>query len=330
MKKLQLNSKYIPLLITLFLFAALFTAGSIKYPSFCSLQVFFNLFIDNAYLIILAIGMTFVLIIGGIDLSVGSVLCLVCMATAYLVEKKGLNPFLVMFLMILLGAFYGLVQGCLIHFFKMQPFIVTLAGLFLGRGAAAWISIETINIKNKTYNDIAHYRIMIFGDNFISIGAVIALIVLVVALYILHYTKFGRTAYAIGGSEQSALLMGLPVARTKVLIYTLNGVCSSIAGIVFSFYMLSGYSLHGQGMELDAIASAVIGGTLLTGGVGYVIGSMFGALTQGVIQNLIMFDGTLNSWWTKIAVAALLCLFIVIQRLLVARRDAQKMRGRGV
>lgn len=329
MKKLQLNSKYIPLLITLLLFLVLFIAGSVMYPSFCSLQVFFNLFIDNAYLIILAIGMTFVLIIGGIDLSVGSVLCLVCMSTAYLVEEKGANPFLVMFLMIILGAVYGLVQGCLIQFFKMQPFIVTLAGLFLGRGAAAWISIETINITNKTYNDIAHYRVRLIGDNFISIGVVIALIIFALALYILHYTKFGRAVYAIGGNEQSALLMGLPVARTKVLVYTLSGVCSSLAGIVFSFYMLSGYSLHGQGMELDAIASAVIGGTLLTGGVGYVVGSLFGALTQGIIQNLIMFDGTLNSWWTKIAVAALLCLFIVIQRLLVARRDVLKARGRG-
>jgi simple sugar transport system permease protein len=328
MKKLQLNSKYIPLMITLSLFAAMFIVGSIKYPSFFSLQVFFNLFIDNAYLIILAIGMTFVLVIGGIDLSVGSVLCLVCMASAYLLENKEMNPYVVMLLMILLGALYGLIQGSLIQFFKMQPFIVTLAGLFLGRGAAAWISIETINITNKTYNDIAHLRVKIAGDNFISIGAVIAIIVLVLGIYIAHYTKFGRTVYAIGGNEQSALLMGLPVARSKVLVYMLSGICSSLAGIVFSFYMLSGYSLHGQGMELDAIASAVIGGTLLTGGVGYVVGSLFGALTQGVIQNIIMFDGTLNSWWTKIVVAALLCVFIVIQRLLVARRDSQKARGR--
>lgn len=329
MKKLQLNSKYIPLLITLALFALMFIVGSIKYPSFFSLQVFFNLFIDNAYLIILAIGMTFVLVIGGIDLSVGSVLCLVCMASAYLLENKGMNPYLVMLLMILLGALYGLIQGSLIQYFKMQPFIVTLAGLFFGRGAAAWISIETINITNKTYNDISHFRVKIIGDNFISIGAVIAIIVLVLGIYIAHYTKFGRTIYAIGGNEQSAILMGLPVARTKVMVYMLSGICSSLAGIVFSFYMLSGYSLHGQGMELDAIASAVIGGTLLTGGVGYVVGSLFGALTQGVIQNIIMFDGTLNSWWTKIVVAALLCVFIVIQRLLVARRDSQKARGRG-
>lgn len=328
MKKLQLNSKFIPLIITILLFVALFTIGSIKYPSFFSLQVFFNLFIDNAYLIILAIGMTFVLLIGGIDLSVGSVLCLVAMASADLVENKGVNPYAVMLLMIMLGAVYGLVQGCLIQYFKMQPFIVTLAGLFFGKGAAAWISIETINITNKTYNNIAHYRVALIGDNFISVGSVIALVVLAIAIYIAHYTKFGRTVYAIGGNEQSAILMGLPVSKTKILVYTLNGVCSALAGIVFSFYMLSGYSLHGQGMELDAIASAVIGGTLLTGGVGYVFGSLFGALTQGVIQNLIMFDGSLNSWWTKITIAALLCMFILIQRLLVARRDALKAGNR--
>lgn len=328
MKKLQLNSKHIPLIITILLFVFLFAVGSVRYPSFFSLQVFFNLFIDNAYLIILAIGMTFVLLIGGIDLSVGSVLCLVAMASAELVENRGFNPYLVMLLMIALGAFYGFVQGSLIQHFKMQPFIVTLAGLFFGRGAAAWISIETINITNKTYNEIAHYRVSLMGDSFISIGAVIALAVLVIAIYIAHYTKFGRAVYAIGGNEQSAVLMGLPVARTKVMVYTLSGICSALAGIVFSFYMLSGYSLHGQGMELDAIASAVIGGTLLTGGVGYVFGSLFGALTQGVIQNLIMFDGTLNSWWTKITIAALLCMFIIIQRLLVARRDAQKVSFR--
>lgn len=323
MKKLQLNSKYIPLMITIVLFVMMFLLGSIKYPAFFSLQVFFNLFIDNAYLIILTIGMTFVLVIGGIDLSVGSVLCLVCMASAYLLQK-GANPFLVMFLMLLLGAVYGLIQGCLIQFFKLQPFIVTLAGLFFGKGAAALISIETINITNKVYNDIANYQVKIIGNNHISVGAVIALVTLLIAIYIAHYTKFGRAVYAIGGNEQSAILMGLPVARTKVLVYMLSGITSALAGITFSLCLLSGYALHGNGMELDTIASTVIGGTLLTGGVGYVVGSMFGALTQGVIQNLIMFDGSLSSWWTRIVLAILLCVFIVIQRLLVSRRENRK------
>jgi len=323
MKRLQFNSKYVPILMTIFLFVLLYIIGIAKYEAFSDKQVFFNLLIDNAYLIILAIGMTFVLILGGIDLSVGSVLCLVCMASAFLIEIKGVNPFLTMILMVILGALFGFIQGYLIYHFNMQPFIVTLAGLFFGRGAAALISIETINITNKTYNDIAGFRLYI-GEQFMSAGSIIALVVLVVAIYVAKYTKFGRAVYAIGGSEQSANLMGINVGKTKIMVYTLSGVCSAIAGIVFSFYMLSGYSLHGQGMELDAIAASVIGGTLLTGGVGYVIGALFGALTQGLIQNLIMFDGSLNSWWTKIAIASLLCLFIIIQRVIVKRRELNK------
>lgn len=320
MKKL-FNSKFLSLYITIFLFFVLFSIGSVLYTGFFSHQTFLNLFIDNAFLIISASGMTMVLLIGGIDISVGSVIALTCMLSAYLLELKGFNPVLVMVLMILMGAGFGLIQGCLIHFFKIQPFIVTLAGLFFARGMTAVISTDTINIKNKLYTDISNYRIYLYDKSFISIGVVIALIVISITIYIAHYTRFGRSVYAIGGNEQSARLMGLPVGRTKVLVYTYSGVCYAIAGIVFSFYMLSGYTLHQQGGEMDAIASAVIGGTSLTGGVGYVFGTLFGVLIQGVIQTLIMFQGTLSSWWTRIAVALLLCMFIMIQRLLTIRKD---------
>ncbi len=323
MKKL-FNSKFLSLYITIFLFFVLFTIGSFLYTGFFSLQTFFNLFIDNAFLIVSASGMTMVLIIGGIDISVGSVIALTCMLSAYLLEFKNFDPVLVMVLMVLMGAVFGLIQGCLIHFFKIQPFIVTLAGLFFARGMTAVISTDTINIKNKLYSDISNYRIYIYDKSFISIGVVIALVVMVITIYIAHYTRFGRSVYAIGGNEQSARLMGLPVGRTKILVYTFSGVCYAIAGIVFSFYMLSGYTLHQQGGEMDAIASAVIGGTSLAGGVGYVFGTLFGVLIQGVIQTLIMFQGTLSSWWTRIAVALLLCLFIMIQRLLTIRKDPKK------
>ncbi|MDF2988285.1 MAG: ABC-type transporter, integral rane subunit [Eubacterium sp.] len=323
MKKL-LNSKFLSLYITIFLFFVLFSIGSVLYTGFFSLQTFLNLFIDNAFLIISASGMTMVLLIGGIDISVGSVIALTCMLSAYLLELKNFNPVLVMVLIILMGAGFGLLQGCLIHFFKIQPFIVTLAGLFFARGMTAVISTDTINIKNKLYTDISNYRIYLYDKSFISIGVVIALIVMCITIYIAHYTRFGRSVYAIGGNEQSARLMGLPVGKTKVLVYTYSGVCYAIAGIVFSFYMLSGYTLHQQGGEMDAIASAVIGGTSLTGGVGYVFGTLFGVLIQGVIQTLIMFQGTLSSWWTRIAVALLLCMFIMIQRLLTIRKDTSR------
>jgi simple sugar transport system permease protein len=215
----------------------------------------------------------------------------------------------------------GAVMGSIIHFFKVQPFIVTLAGMFFARGMCFVISTDAITIADPFYRAVGLYRIPIAEKAFISFNVVIVLAVLAAALYLAHFTRFGRTVYAIGGNEQSALLMGLPVARTKVLVYTLNGFCSALAGVVFSIYMLSGYGLYTYGLELEAIASVVIGGTMLTGGVGYVIGTVFGVLIQGLIQTIIMFQGTLNSWWTKIVIGLLTLLFISLQSLFVARRS---------
>jgi ribose/xylose/arabinose/galactoside ABC-type transport system permease subunit len=334
MQRFKLNSKYYSLVVTIALFFLLFGIGSILYNNFSSPQNFLNLFKNNCFIICIGVGMTFVLITGGIDLSVGSVIALVCMSSAALLEYMHFNPFVVMGLMIIMGALIGFVQGCLIQFFKMQPFIATLAGYFFARGMTAVINTDTISITDPVYLAISDTRIYIIGKASISPGVVIALTLLAVAIYILHYTKFGRAIYAIGGNEHSALLMGLPVTRTKIMVYTLSGICSAIAGIVFSFYIMSGYTLHGQGMEMDAIAAAVIGGTALTGGVGYVFGTLFGVLINGTIQTLIMFQGTLSSWWTRIAIAALLCMFIVIQSLLskgnARKRKQQKVEMLGV
>ena len=324
MKKMQLSYKYVNLMITILLFFALFAVGSTLYTGFFSSQVLLNMLIDNAFLIITAIGMTFVLIIGGIDLSIGSLIALVCMFSAYLLEMQHLSPLLVIPSMLIMGLAFGLVQGSFIHFFNIQPFIVTLAGMFLARGLCYVISIDTIMITDPFYQLVATYRIPLPFNNFISISVVIALVLVLAALYLINYTKFGRNLYAVGGNAHSAMLMGLPVGRTKILVYGLNGFCSALSGIVFSFYMLSGYGLHAVGLEMDAIASAVIGGTPLTGGVGFITGTLFGVLIQGVIQTIIMFQGTLSSWWTKIAVAFLLCVFIVLQRIVVARKERSK------
>jgi ribose/xylose/arabinose/galactoside ABC-type transport system permease subunit len=314
MNRFAINLNYVPLVVTISLFVLMFGLGSVFYQGFFSPQVFLNLFIDNAFLCIVAVGMTFVIISGGIDLSVGSVIALTTMVSAALLETHHWNPVPVLVLVLAIGASLGCVMGCLIHFFKLQPFIVTLAGMFLARGLCYLVSIDSISISNPLYASISQYRLPVFGDGSISIGAVIALVVLIVAIFVAHFTKFGRTVYAIGGNEQSAVLMGLPVGRTKVLIYTLSGFCSALGGVVFTFYMLSGYGLHATGMELDAIAAVVIGGTLLTGGVGYIIGTLFGVLILGVIQTLITFDGTLSSWWTKIVIGLLLFAFCLMQR----------------
>jgi simple sugar transport system permease protein len=317
----RLDPKYLPLAVTVALFAAMAGAGSVLYTGFLSPQVFLNLLIDNAFLCIVAVGMTFVILSGGIDLSVGSVVALTTMVSAALVERREWNPVGVMVLVLAMGAAFGAVQGVLVQRFRLQPFIVTLAGMFLARGLCYLISIDSISITNSFYSDISQARVPVWGDASISIGAIIALATVAVGVYVAHFTQFGRTVYAIGGNEQSAILMGLPVRSTIVGVYALSGFCSALAGVVFTFYMLSGYGLHAVGLELDAIAAVVIGGTLLSGGVGYVFGTLVGVLMLGIMQTLIMFDGTLSSWWTRIAIGALLFAFCLLQRVFQSRRN---------
>ncbi|MBR2566173.1 MAG: sugar ABC transporter permease YjfF [Paenibacillus sp.] len=321
---MYLNRKLLPVLVTFGLLAVMIAIGSFRYTGFFSTQVLFNLLIDNAFLIITAIGMTFVIVSGGIDLSVGSVIALTTIISASLVEKQGWSPTVVIPMVLIMGAVFGTLMGAIIHYFKIQPFIVTLAGMFLARGLCYVISTDTITITNAFYTDVAQAKIPLPGGSFVSINVLIALIILVLAIFLAHYTRFGRNVYAIGGSEQSAVLMGLPVARTKILVYTFSGFCSALAGVVFTFYMLSGYGLHAMGLELDTIAAVVIGGTLLTGGVGYVAGTFLGVLIQGVIQTIISFEGTLSSWWTKIVIGLMLFVFILFQRLLSERRISAK------
>lgn len=321
---MYLNRKLLPVLVTFGLLAVMIAFGSFRYTGFFSTQVLFNLLIDNAFLIVTAIGMTFVIVSGGIDLSVGSVIALTTIISATLVEKQGWSPTVVIPMVLIMGAVFGTLMGAIIHYFKIQPFIVTLAGMFLARGLCYVISTDTITITNSFYTDVAQAKIPLPGGSFVSINVIIALIILLLAIFLAHYTRFGRNVYAIGGSEQSAMLMGLPVARTKIMVYTFSGFCSALAGVVFTFYMLSGYGLHAMGLELDTIAAVVIGGTLLTGGVGYVAGTFLGVLIQGVIQTIISFEGTLSSWWTKIVIGLMLFVFILFQRLLSERRVSAK------
>ncbi|WP_190242959.1 galactofuranose ABC transporter, permease protein YjfF [Arthrobacter globiformis] len=312
--RLRGGARYAPTLATVGLFIAMFAVGAGMYPSFLSGQVFLNLFIDNTFLIVLAVGMTFVILTGGIDLSVGAVVALSMMVSATLLQQ-GWNPGAVIVLVLLIGGGLGLLMGLVIQYFDIQPFIVTLAGMFLARGLCYVISLDSIPVTEGFFTGMAQAQIPLPGDLFVSPGVLLALGIVTVAFFVLHHTRFGRTVYAIGGNEHSAMLMGLPVKATKILVYALSGLCSAIAGILFSFYSLSGYSLAAQGMELDAIAAVVIGGTLLTGGTGYVLGSVVGVLVLGIVQTFIAYDGTLSSWWTKIVIGGLLLVFILLQRL---------------
>lgn len=316
----RIDRKYLPLLVTITLFVVMAALGSVMYTGFFSAQVFLNLLIDNAFLCIVAVGLTFVIVSGGIDLSVGAVLALTTMVSAALLERYQWSPALVIPLVLSLGLAFGALMGFLIERFRLQPFLVTLAGMFLARGLCYLISIDSISITNEFYATVSQTRVPVWVDASLSIGALIALVMVAIGIFAGHYTQFGRTVYAIGGNEQSAILMGLPVRSTLVGVYAFSGFCSALGGVVFTFYMLSGYGLHAVGLELDAIAAVVIGGTLLSGGVGYVFGTLFGVLMLGIIQTLIMFDGTLSSWWTKIAIGALLFAFCLLQRVFEEKR----------
>lgn len=310
-----------PLLTTISIFILIYFVGSRLYPAMQKPQVFFNLFINTASLMIVSIGMTFVILTKGIDLSVAGMIALTSAASAALLAN-GAAPVVVIPLMLLMGIVFGFLLGCIIHFLKVEPFIVTLMGLFFARGMAYVITLEAMPIVNPTYRTLALTKVLIpgFEKAYIYIPSLIGPILLLVVIYLSFFTRFGRTVYAIGNNEQSARLMGLPVGRTKITVYAFSGFCSALAGIAWSISLLSGYGGYAPGMELDAIASVVIGGTLLTGGVGNVVGTLFGVLINGTIVSILQFNGTLSSWWTRIGVGLLTLIFIGIQSLFYMRK----------
>lgn len=312
-----------PLMITMLVFVIGYSIAGLAYPAMQKPQVFFNLFINNASLLIISIGMTFVVLMKGIDLSVAAVLALTSIASAVLL-RDGMSPALVIPLMLLMGIVFGFAMGSIHHYLKVESFIVTLMGSFFARGMGAIISNLSVTINDEFYRFLALTQIPIpfIPKAYVYPYSIVAIVLLLVAVYLAFFTRFGRTVYAIGNNEQSAMLMGLPVARTKIIVYSFSGFCSALAGIVFSISLSSGYGYYAPAMEMDAIASVVMGGTLLTGGVGNVIGTLFGVLINGTIVSILQFNGTLSSWWTKIAVGVLTLVFIGIQSVFYSRRKS--------
>lgn len=312
-----------PLLATILIFIIVYVVGGQLYPAMQKPQVFFNLFINNASLLIISIGMTMVVIMGGIDLSVSGMIALTSVASAALLQLN-INPLLVMLLMLIMGVVFGFAMGCIIHYLKVEAFVVTLMGLFFARGMAYVINRSSITITDDFYKFLALTKIPLPFLNNVSvyIPTLVGVVILIFIFIIARFTYFGRTVYAIGKSEQSALLMGMPVARTKIIVYCISGFCSALAGVVFSISLLSGFGGYAQSMEMDAIASVVIGGTPLTGGLGNVIGTLFGVLINGTIVTILQFNGTLTSWWTRIGVGVLTLVFIGIQSLFYFRKKS--------
>lgn len=309
----------LPLLVTALIFAALFATASKMYDGFFSSRVLIGLLSDNAFLGIAAVGMTLVIFSGGIDLSVGAVIGFTSIFTANLIEHHHLAPGSAWLIALTAGTGLGAGMGALIHVFRLPPFLITLAGMFLARGAGFWINTDSVGVGHELYSKISGYELAL-GSMIFPANALILLFVMLAGYVVAHHTRFGRNLLAIGGSEHSALLMGLPIGSAKIAVYAVNGFCAALAGIVATLYTGSGNPSMGIGLELDAIAIVVIGGTLLTGGRGHVFGTFLGILIFGTIQAAILFDGRLSSWWMRIVVGGLLLVFILLQRFFLRRK----------
>ncbi|HEI8868629.1 TPA: sugar ABC transporter permease YjfF [Serratia odorifera] len=317
----------LPLLITIAVFLLGYGFCLSQFPGFASTRVWCDLLTDNAFLGIVAVGMTFVILSGGIDLSVGSVIAFTGVLLAKLIGS-GIDPLYAFAIALLLGASFGALMGWIIDALKLPAFIITLAGMFFVRGMSFIVSEESIPIDHPLYATLANYAWKLPGGGRFTLLALVMLLVVALGMVLAHRSRFGHNVYAIGGNRVSAGLMGVPVQRTTVLIYMLSGTLAALSGIVFSLYTSAGYALAASGVELDAIAAVVIGGTLLTGGVGTILGTLFGVLIQGLIQSYITFDGTLSSWWTKIVIGILLFCFIGLQKALSAFWLSRRSRPR--
>ena len=294
-------------------------------------QTFFNILNANAALILMSCGLTIVMIIGSIDISVGGVAALVSMCCAVYLDYKGGNVFVSMLIALAIGVAYGVIQGYLIAYLDIQPFIVSLAGMFFARGMTTIVHTNPFNVENQSFVALKETRIIVPGmgsvnklgkyvNAYVEIGVIVALLAVLVLFFVLRYTKFGRALYAVGGNKTSALMLGINVKKTKFMAHLLCGILAGLGGYVYFLHVGSGAASHASGAEMNAIASSIIGGTMLTGGVGNIIGTLFGVLSLATIQSIVSSAGMDQAWWTGITIAAMLCLFLVIQSVVIARK----------
>ncbi|MGR3460494.1 MAG: galactofuranose ABC transporter, permease protein YjfF [Roseovarius sp.] len=309
-----MNPRLYPLAATIAIFVLAWVICVMQFPLMLSTRVIGNLLTDNAYLGIVAVGMTIVILSGGIDLSVGSVIAFSGVFIAVMLRDTGLHPLSVFALLLVVTTGFGAGMGGLIHALAMPPFIVTLTGMFLARGAAYMLTIDSVPIDHAFYDLLDNAYYLMPGKGRLTLIGVVMLLTVAIGMIVAHRTRFGASVLALGGGEAAARLMGVTVGRTTVAIYAFSGLMAGLSGIVFSIYTSSGYPLATVGTELTAIAAVVIGGTLLTGGAGFVFGTLIGVLTMGLVQTYIVFDGTLSSWWTKIIIGLLLLSFILLQK----------------
>ena len=327
------------LTITICIFFAMYALAMIVWGGgFLRFQQIFDMLNNNAALIIVACGLTVVMIGGGIDISVGGVTALVVMSCIVHMNNGG-SIFTAALLAIGIGLCFGLAHGYLISYLEIQPFIITLAGMFFARGMTTIVSLEPQKIAHEGFKTLMKTKIEIPWLGYIAkkgnliparveYGVVIALLIVVIVFIMLKKTRLGRNFYAIGGNSQSALMLGVNVKRTKFYSYLISGLLSGIAGFVFMMHTGAGNATNAAGAEMNAIASSIIGGTLLTGGVGNVIGTFFGVLTLTTIKAIVTTSGLRDPWWQSITTGAMLCFFIVLQSVVLAQRAKKKAKAK--
>ena len=335
-KRAALTDTNLLLIITIVVFVIMYVCAVVFLgKGFAKPQTFFNILNENASLIILSCGMSLVMITGGIDISVGQVTALVCMSCAVNLDFNGGNVFTAMLIALGIGLAFGLVQGVLVAYLNIQPFIVTLAGMFFAKGMTTIINATQFNVENEEFVALKSTRLTVPGMGstnklgeyvpaYVEIGVVVALIVVVVLFCLLRWTKLGRNFYAVGGNNQSANMLGINVKFTKFMAHLLCGLSAGIGGFVFFLHVGSGSPSHAAGAEMNAIASSIIGGTMLTGGVGNIAGTFFGVLSLSTIKNIVASLGLDEAWWTNITVAAMLCIFLLLQSVILAKKNKNK------
>lgn len=320
------------LTITICIFFGMYILAMIVWGGgFLRPQQLFDIFNNNASLIIISCGLTIVMVAGGIDISVGGITALVVMSCVVHLDTQGGNVLTALILALGIGLAFGLVQGYLISYLEIQPFIITLAGMFFARGMTTIVSVEPRTAQHEGFLALKEARVEIPWLGYtaksggliparIEIGVIVALAVVAVVFIMLKWTRLGRNLYAVGGNRQSALMLGINVRRTRFYSYLICGLLSGIGGFVFLMHTGAGNATNAAGAEMNAIASSIIGGTLLTGGVGNAIGTLFGVLTLTTIKSIVIASGLREPWWQSITTGALLCFFILLQSVVLSNR----------
>lgn len=303
---------------------ALFVVGAlaaILFAPFLTPNNLLNVMRQASIIGLLAAGMTFVMITRGIDLSVGSILALSGVAYASFAHAGALVATLVA---LCVGAAAGFINAVIIVRLGLDPFVATIASMFGFRGIALLVTGETpVRIDSALTDAFFIGRSSIFG---IPLPVVVLLLVFVVLSWCARYTRTGRSVYAVGGNEAGSQMMGLPIARAKTLVYVLSGTLAGLAGVLLASRLGSGQPTAGDTYDLTAIAAVVIGGTLLSGGVGRLSGTLAGVLLIAIIANAFNLQGQLNTWWQNALTGAILLALIVAQAAITQARARPSRR----